>query len=138
MESYAFLLTILSILINRVESLSGTGSHWSLLLYIRDANSFVLIDSSYSSYSKNALEIIKIFAKLGLMKDFKTEVYAHSSKQENSYDCGVYVVHNIKLISIWMKAHDKLDLTCISSITPQEITLARSEIIAFINSNKKK
>ena len=117
--------------------LPGTGSHWSLLLYIKESNRFVLVDSSYSSFSKNALDIITIFSKLVFKEHPKSEVYPHSSKQDNSYDCGMYVVHNIELISLWLKSHATLDLSTLSSIAPQEIKTARSKMVSYIDSIKK-
>ncbi|XP_077450503.1 sentrin-specific protease 8 [Stigmatopora argus] len=71
---------------------SAGGSHWSLLVYHHKSNHFSHYDSQNGSNSPHARRIAsKLEPVLGAGKK-ATFVDEPSPEQQNSYDCGMYVI----------------------------------------------
>ncbi|XP_050666214.1 sentrin-specific protease 8 [Leptidea sinapis] len=75
------------------------GSHWSLLVYSRDENSFFHYDSMCGSNHNVAWSfsshLMSYFSKAGLIHFSDKECI----QQSNGYDCGVHVLCNTKTLA---------------------------------------
>ena len=72
---------------------SGEGSHWSLLIYGRDSNTWYHMDSERSANAPHAKQIMdrvnKFLVKQGSLENSNTSyVESHCTQQRNGYDCG--------------------------------------------------
>lgn len=102
------------------------GSHWSLLLYRQDENRFSHYDSQSGSNSLHARRIatkLEAFLGAGGSVHFSEEP---APAQQNSYDCGMYVICNAEaLCQLAKQEGTPHPLTQI--ITPTYITQKRAE-----------
>ncbi|XP_053368620.1 sentrin-specific protease 8 [Clarias gariepinus] len=107
------------------------GSHWSLLLYQRDSGHF----SHYDSQSQgNALHARRIATKLQDFLGSGTDapiVEEASPLQQNSYDCGMYVICNAEVLCESVQAKGRARLPA-NTITPAYITRKRTEWYSLI------
>lgn len=71
---------------------SAGGSHWSLLLYNRQANSFQHFDSSRSYNTSAARSLARNVGPFLQAKEKPSFVEDRCPQQQNSYDCGDYVI----------------------------------------------
>ena len=72
---------------------SGEGSHWSLLIYERDSNTWYHMDSGRSANAPHAKQIMdrvnKYLVKQGSLENSNTSyVESRCTQQQNGYDCG--------------------------------------------------
>ncbi|KAL9959534.1 hypothetical protein ACROYT_G032864 [Oculina patagonica] len=72
--------------------LSAGGSHWSLLMYNRQTNSFHHYDSSSSYNTSAARSLAKNVEPFLTAKENPSFVEDRCPQQQNSYDCGIYVI----------------------------------------------
>ncbi|KAL4613416.1 sentrin-specific protease 8 [Arapaima gigas] len=102
------------------------GTHWSLLLYRRDSGCFSHYDSQSDS---NALHARRIAAKLesflGAAKK-PTFVEELAPSQQNSYDCGMYVICNTEALCESIGQRVAMQ-GLMQIITPSYITQKRAE-----------
>ncbi|VFQ83297.1 unnamed protein product [Cuscuta campestris] len=82
--------------------LAEGGSHWSLLAFERGSNVFVHHDSISGCINKNdarhVYEAVLPFTASGMATYVD---YSGTPKQENWYDCGVYVLSFARVICDW-------------------------------------
>lgn len=102
------------------------GSHWSLLLYRVNTGHFSHFDSQSEA---NAMHARRIAAKLQGFLGTGTDVTfteETSPSQQNSYDCGMYVICNAEALceSAVVKGCPRLPT---NAITPTYITKKRTE-----------
>ncbi|XP_057690141.1 sentrin-specific protease 8 isoform X2 [Corythoichthys intestinalis] len=71
---------------------SAGGSHWSLLVYHHKSNHFSHYDSQHGSNSPHAQRIASKLEPVLGAKNKATFVEEPCPKQQNSYDCGMYVI----------------------------------------------
>ena len=72
---------------------SGEGSHWSLLVYERDRNTWYHMDSGKNTNTPHAKQIMdkvnKYLVNQGSLENSNTSyVESHCTQQQNGYDCG--------------------------------------------------
>ncbi|XP_070492126.1 sentrin-specific protease 8 [Chironomus tepperi] len=107
------------------------GSHWSLLVYSKSDNTFYHFDSSGSSnyyVCSKLAKIIKSCLKLSNEKIVQVECL----QQNNSYDCGIYVLcHADSVCKAIMKSNTLKDIKKISYKT---VLSKRSELLEIIKS----
>ncbi|XP_039629395.1 sentrin-specific protease 8 [Polypterus senegalus] len=123
--------------VNDNSNQSAGGTHWSLLLFCRDVSCFSHFDSHSGSNSLHARRIAaKLEAFLGTVGkgSFVEEV---APTQQNSYDCGMYVICIAELLceSITTGSTPRLLL---QHITPSYITQKRTEWQRLIEKLAKK
>ncbi|KAF7703322.1 sentrin-specific protease 8 [Silurus meridionalis] len=117
--------------VNDNSNQAAGGSHWSLLLYQRSSGHF----SHYDSLSGgNATHAQRIAAKLQSFLNAGTEVLFVEEPcpfQQNSYDCGMYVICNAEALceSAHIGGCARLPT---NTITPSYITRKRTEWYSLI------
>ena len=72
------------------------GSHWSLLVYFKEARNFVHFDSMKDCNKNEAVKFYKKFEQYFNAKHF--QVSLEYPQQTNSSDCGMYVLGKINSI----------------------------------------
>ncbi|XP_020645834.2 sentrin-specific protease 8 [Pogona vitticeps] len=84
--------------INDHASQGAGGSHWSLLVYLRDQGRFAHYDSHPESNSAHARRVAgKLEPFLG-QRGRAAFVEEAAPSQQNSYDCGMYVICNAEAL----------------------------------------
>lgn len=109
------------------------GSHWSLLLYHHSSNHFAHYDSQNGSNSLHARRIAaKLEAFLGAGRK-PLFVEEPCPSQQNSYDCGMYVICIAEALCEKARTEGSPHLPG-HTITPAYITLKRTEWCRLIQS----
>uniref|UniRef100_V9LA53 Sentrin-specific protease 8 n=1 Tax=Callorhinchus milii TaxID=7868 RepID=V9LA53_CALMI len=99
------------------------GTHWSLLVYSRSRNCFSHYDSCHSMNSKHARQIVeKLQPFLGTRSEVPF-VEESAPVQQNSYDCGMYVMCNAEALCQHYLRGDERSLQQV--VTPAHITQKR-------------
>ncbi|KAK0428186.1 hypothetical protein QR680_010660 [Steinernema hermaphroditum] len=104
-----------------------SGTHWSLLVFDPLERRFAIYDSISGDYSSRlaASQIVEAVSPvLGAPKDNLSIADAHSSKQQNSSDCGMYTIEHMAAIIQAVKNDTNVDL---DHITPAYIDDRREE-----------
>ncbi|XP_048139224.1 NEDD8-specific protease 1 [Rhodamnia argentea] len=127
---------------NENVGLAEGGSHWSLLVFEREAGVFVHHDSSggmNSQYAKRLYEVLVRFVNgSNSASDAKFIQCSSSPQQLNGYDCGLFVIASARVICRWYetaKLGNKNDLWFSSveqQVTPLAVTELRTEILQLI------
>ncbi|XP_036625519.1 sentrin-specific protease 8 [Trichosurus vulpecula] len=112
--------------INNNSNQAAGGTHWSLLVYLQDKNRFSHYDSHSRSNSVHARQVAgKLEAFLGKRGDKVAFVEEKAPAQQNSYDCGMYVICNTEaLCQGFFKGQPEPRL---QHLTPMYITRKRAE-----------
>lgn len=109
------------------------GTHWSLLLYHHGSNRFAHYDSQNGSNSAHAQRIankLQPFTGSGSEAAFVEE---QCPSQQNSYDCGMYVMCVCEALCERLRAEGSPRLAA-HAITPAFITQKRAEWCRLIQS----
>lgn len=112
--------------VNDNSNQTAGGSHWSLLLYRRNSNRFAHYDSQNGSNSLHARRIatkLEPFLGAGRQAPFVEEP---CPSQQNSYDCGMYVICIAEALCEEARAEGSPRLAG-RAITPAYITRKRTE-----------
>ncbi|XP_017565252.1 sentrin-specific protease 8 [Pygocentrus nattereri] len=112
--------------VNDNSNQTAGGSHWSLLLYQRDAGHFSHYDSQSGG---NSLHARRITAKLETFLSARAQVpfvEEPCPSQQNSYDCGMYVICNAEALCESLRAEGYARIPA-QTITPTYITRKRTE-----------
>lgn len=107
------------------------GSHWSLLVYRRDTSQFTHYDSQSGGNSLHARRIaakLEAFLGAGAKVPFVEE---QCPSQQNSYDCGMYVICNAEALCESARVEGCPHLPA-QIITPTYITRKRTEWYSLI------
>ncbi|CAI7997267.1 Sentrin-specific protease 8 [Geodia barretti] len=124
-------LVLLAVNDNQSNTHAG-GAHWTLLTYWRPGNLFECYDSAGSVVPAPArLCSVKLTRFLGAATSPTFEV-VDCPKQENSYDCGVYVLMFAERVC-GVKLQGKT-ASLLSSITADCVTRLRIDTLALIQS----
>lgn len=115
---------------NNNEDKAG-GSHWSLCVYSKPDNTFFHFDSSGYFNHIPCDQLVNIVKKS--FKDPSAEFQTVDClQQNNSYDCGIYVLCHADLVcKTIMKSKSLKD---IKKLNCKSVTTKRSEIIEIIQS----
>ncbi|KAM7259406.1 hypothetical protein ACFE04_015147 [Oxalis oulophora] len=118
------------------------GSHWSLLVYYRDANKFVHHDSCRGLNAWSAKKLYRaVVGYMGNSDKSSNGMYVecdNSPRQVNGYDCGLYVTAIARAICSWYencedKDNDALWFSdVIEQVTPSSVAVMRKEIMGLI------
>ncbi|XP_010217101.1 PREDICTED: sentrin-specific protease 8 [Tinamus guttatus] len=117
--------------INDNSNQTAGGTHWSLLVYFRDKKSFAHYDSHSKSNSAHAKQVAKkLEAFLGRKGGKVTFVEEKAPAQQNSYDCGMYVICNTEaLCQGYFRGRQE---PLLQLLTPGYITQKRAEWRALV------
>ncbi|XP_075753643.1 sentrin-specific protease 8 [Pelodiscus sinensis] len=117
--------------INDNSNQAAGGTHWSLLVYFRDKNCFAHYDSQRKSNSAHAKQVAgKLETFLGKRGGRVAFVEEKAPAQQNSYDCGMYVICNTE--ALCQGYFRGLQEPVLQLLTPSYITRRRSEWKALI------
>ncbi|KXS10432.1 cysteine proteinase [Gonapodya prolifera JEL478] len=116
---------------------SAGGSHWSLLVYYRPLSTFFCFDSYHGLNKAPASNTAKKLASVihaGTSPKF--HVIANAPQQSNGYDCGVYVLGVVEILTERLMRHAKVssqpdaaDMTLEEKENPKSIAFwALSEV----------
>lgn len=95
-----------------------SGSHWSLLIHIKQDKSFYHIDSCNNLNAKAASKLTKKLS-YDLLKGTTGQCQAlNCTQQTNGYDCGVFVVYFARLISKSFNELKRFDSKIVQQIVP--------------------
>ncbi|GAB1294309.1 Sentrin-specific protease 8 [Apodemus speciosus] len=112
--------------INDNSNQAAGGTHWSLLVYLQDKNSFFHYDSHSRSNSIHAKQVAeKLKAFLGSKGDKLVFVEEKAPAQQNSYDCGMYVICNTE--ALCQNLFRRQPESPLQLLTPTYITKKRGE-----------
>ncbi|KAI4540701.1 hypothetical protein MG293_009742 [Ovis ammon polii] len=112
--------------INDNSNHAAGGTHWSLLVYLQDKNGFFHYDSYGGSNSFHAKQVAeKLEAFLGRKGNKLAFVEEKAPAQQNSYDCGMYVICNTEALcqNFFRQQPESL----LQLLTPTYITKKREE-----------
>ncbi|XP_065268295.1 sentrin-specific protease 8 [Emys orbicularis] len=112
--------------INDNSNQAAGGTHWSLLVYFRDKNCFAHYDSHSKSNSAHAKLVAgKLEAFLGKRGGKVAFIEEKAPAQQNSYDCGMYVICNTEaLCQGYFRGQQE---PVLQLLTPSYITRKRAE-----------
>ncbi|XP_027055207.1 sentrin-specific protease 8-like [Pocillopora damicornis] len=107
---------------------SAGGSHWSLLAYCRETNSFHHYDSSSSFNTSAARSLAQnvepfLHCRSGQNPSFKDD---RCPQQQNGYDCGLYVVCITEQLCTNFMNNVKISLS--DTLTPEDIRKKRKAL----------
>ncbi|XP_029431739.1 sentrin-specific protease 8 [Rhinatrema bivittatum] len=119
--------------INDNSNQAAGGTHWSLLVYIKDTNKFAHYDSYSRSNSQHARQVAEKLKPFLGKADFVEE---QAPSQQNSYDCGMYVICITEALCEQHLRGQKKPL--LQLLTPPYITRKRTEWKELINTLAKK
>lgn len=105
----------------------GTGTHWSLLLYVKSQNTFYYFDSLGESNFEHAHTIKKKMVRVLGTKNESPIIQIQTPQQTNSVDCGIYTLLVIDAIVLNI-LNNRADLTTqgLTGIMP---TIADSDVL---------
>jgi sentrin-specific protease 8 len=119
--------------INDNSSASAGGSHWSLLVYSRPDKRFFHFDSAGSLNSYVCSDFVEVIKKcLCLSKDEEACEQVQCLQQNNSYDCGIYVLCHADLACKTIMKVGKL--LGIQKVNYKSVIVKRQEIIELSES----
>ena len=117
---------VIFLAINDNSNHTAGGTHWSLLVYLQDKNGFFHYDSYGSSNSFHAKQVAeKLEAFLGRKGNKLAFVEEKAPAQQNSYDCGMYVICNTE--ALCQNFFRQQPQSLLQLLTPTYITKKREE-----------
>lgn len=112
--------------VNDNVSASAGGTHWSLLVFVREDNTFYHYDSQSGSNRPHAQEIarrLETFTSGRSRAGFREEP---CPAQQNTYDCGMYVMSICEHLCEGLRREDNTR-AALTNITPAYVTKKREE-----------
>lgn len=107
------------------------GSHWSLLVYSRDENICAHYDSSGSFNQSIATSFAQKIMKYLGKKSFNFKEI-QCPQQNNSYDCGIFVVANAEIILRHLELNSEV-LKCNLEVVKSLVITTRLKILQLID-----
>ncbi len=93
---------------------AGGGSHWALLVYQKSDDKFYYLDSMLS-YIENTTILCEKISKMMGKKKFEVICPLVTKYQDNTYDCGMFVLAFTELIIEYVKTN-KLTENCFDAV----------------------
>ena len=121
--------------LNNCASLDAPGgSHWSLLVFLRDSQTFYHLDSSAGMNIMAAKDMARRASKLvGKVEEAPAVVEMEVEQQTNGHDCGVFLLLNALRVAELLK--DNRDLaTSLPPLSQKQISDGRASLEAAIKS----
>lgn len=117
--------------------LAEGGSHWSLLVYYKETNTFFHHDSFKGVNRWNAKQLFEAVSPFVSDGNAAYRECSDTPQQKNGYDCGVYLLAIAQVICEWfssegMKNRDELWFTDVKETVPDLVNHLREEILGLI------
>ena len=121
--------------LNNCASLDAPGgSHWSLLVFLRESRTFYHLDSSAGMNSLVAKDMAWRASKLlGVVVEASAVVEMEVEQQTNGHDCGVFLLLNALRVAELLKDNGDL-ATSLSPLSRKQISEGRASLEAVIKS----
>eukprot|EP01128_Nolandella_sp_AFSM9_P013040 TRINITY_DN9920_c0_g1_i1.p1 TRINITY_DN9920_c0_g1~~TRINITY_DN9920_c0_g1_i1.p1 ORF type:complete len:225 (+),score=46.43 TRINITY_DN9920_c0_g1_i1:225-899(+) len=101
------------------------GTHWSLLVWIRARQEFLLLDSHKGMNERASLAVVQKVVPLLNLPNTKVTVNAMETPQQvNGSDCGVYVL----ALCEYLATHTYEEYSKKLTLTPTQVAAKRTEI----------
>lgn len=107
------------------------GSHWSLLIYSHLEKMCYHFDSSSSINGSSAKKLARKVTKYFLEKSEKRYIEMNCPQQDNSYDCGLYVLCLADVLSRHAITNSKIS-DCDCSIVAEMVPKKRTDLLKLI------
>ena len=122
--------------LNNCASLDAPGgSHWSLLVFVRQYQTFYHLDSSAGMNSLVAKDMARRATKLvGGGEEQATFVELKVEQQTNGHDCGVFLLLNAFRVGDALKNHNGDIASSLPPLSQKQICDGRASLEATINS----
>lgn len=114
---------------------SAGGSHWSLLVFCQHENKFYHVDSSLKTNNYSAVKLAQNIGQYLSPEEDIDFVELTSLQQDNSYDCGIYLICNLKNIAEHVAQGS--ELSTVPFIKKETVTKMRNELLDLIAEIKK-
>lgn len=113
------------------------GLHWSLLVYYKDANTFVHHDSYMGVNKWSAKQLFEAVSPFVSNGNAAYREFNDTPQQKNGYDCGIYLLAIARVICEWfctegVKNQDELWFTEVKKTVPDFVNHLREEILELI------
>jgi len=121
--------------LNNCASLDAPGgSHWSLLVFLRESRTFYHLDSSAGMNSLAAKDMARRASKLlGGVGEASAVVEMEVEQQTNGHDCGVFLLLNALRVADLLKDNGDL-ATSLPPLSQKQISEGRASLEAVIKS----
>lgn len=120
--------------VNDNKSINVGGTHWSLCVFSRADDTFYHFDSASGSNNSSCFTLVKILKEcLGCESAVMTKVPC--LQQNNSYDCGIFVICHTDLVCRTIVKGDSLE--SIKMLQPKNVQIKRDEVIQIIQNLKE-
>lgn len=116
---------------------SAGGTHWSLLLCSQPDNRFLHYDSSAHSNYQSALKLAFNLGKYFNLGEEPDMEEMSSLQQDNSYDCGIYLICNLENIVGHLTTIDD-DIKSVPYVKKELVATRRKYILELIEDSVKK
>ncbi|XP_077265915.1 sentrin-specific protease 8 [Temnothorax americanus] len=121
--------------LNDCDSNEAGGSHWSLLIYSRVEKTCYHFDSSCGINGSSAKKLARKVTKYFLEKQERKYIEMDCPQQDNSYDCGLYVLCLADVISMHAIKNSKIG-DCNCSIITEMVPKKRADLLKLIDDLK--
>jgi len=102
---------------DQTDSDAPGGSHWSLLVYSRSADTFVHFDSASSNHRDASRVANRVYPFLGSQNSSLSSSSVphviesqHAVKQSNGYDCGMFLISHAQCLVDALLKNDAVDV----------------------------
>lgn len=116
---------IVFLAINDNSNQAAGGTHWSLLVYFQDKNAFAHYDSHSRCNSAHAKQVARNLQSFLGKRGKAAFVEEKAPAQQNSYDCGMYVICNTE--ALCREFFQEQQEPVLQLLTPSYITGKREE-----------
>jgi len=121
--------------LNNCASLEAPGgSHWSLLVFVRDSQTFYHLDSSTGMNNLVAKEMAGKAAKLVGAVEQASVIEMNVEQQSNGHDCGLFLLFNSGRVGEMLKDKGDLKEASLPPLSQQQISEGRTSLEATIRS----
>lgn len=117
--------------LNDCDSNKAGGSHWSLLIYSHLEKMCYHFDSSSNINGSSAKKLARKVTKYFLEKSEKRYIEMNCPQQNNSYDCGLYVLCLADVLSRYAITNSKVS-DCDCSIVAEMVPKKRTDLVKLI------
>ena len=118
------------------------GTHWELVVFFKPTRTFLVFNSLSRSDSSPSIASGRVIKKLIDALNITDEKNSNAAKyyvkcvsspqQENSYDCGMYVICFAQAISSQvLSSKGNLECSCVNVITPEHVVNCRKYLLHF-------
>lgn len=105
------------------------GMHWSFCVYSRPENSFFHFDSS-RGFNAQTFKTFANILKKSLKCDTAEMVNVDCLQQDNSHDCGIFVLCHADLV--YQQIAKSATISSLKKLSPKKVSSKRSEVLQIV------